>query len=166
MKEKNILFGNNDFARGMKSKKVKNKLNDPEPDQWEPAYNTDIHAMVLLADDDELRLSAETEDVKKTLAGIAILVTEEIGESISEKLASGRKINIEHFGYADGISQPRYFTEDIRTSPDDLQPLSVVLIKDPFTNKDENNYGSFWFIENWNRMLKDLIISLLNFHET
>lgn len=139
----NILYGNNDFVNGMKSRKVRNKLKDPEPDQWEEAYNTDIHAMILLADDDSLTLDTETTNVKHSLEGIATVLKDESGENLIETLANGRKIHTEHFGFADGISQPRYFTEDPRTSPIDLQPLSLALVKDPFTNKDDANYGSF-----------------------
>lgn len=139
----NNIFGNNDFVKGMKSGRVNNKLKDPEVDQWEQEYNTDIHAMVLLADDDESRLNTEIDIVKNSLEGIAIIVKEETGENLSEPLPGGKKMHIEHFGYADGISQPRYFTEDIRTSPIDLQPLSLILVKDPFTNEDDMNYGSF-----------------------
>jgi len=141
--ENNILYGNNDFVKSMKSKRVNKKLKDPKPDQWEQEYNTDIHAMVLLADEDESRLSTETGKVKKSLEGIAMIVKEEKGDGITEALPNGRKMHIEHFGFADGISQPRYFTEDTRTSPIDLQPLSLILVKDPFTNKDDGNYGSF-----------------------
>jgi Dyp-type peroxidase family len=141
--DKNIMYGNNYFVKGMKSKIVNKKLKDPKLDQWEQEYNTDIHAMLLLADDDQSRLNTETNEVKKSLAGIAIIVKEETGEGITEKLGNGAEINLEHFGYADGISQPRYFTEDRRTSPIDLQPLSLVLVKDPFTKRDDDNYGSF-----------------------
>ncbi len=143
IENENILFGNNDFVNGMKSNRVNNKLKDPELNQWDQEYNTDIHAMVLLADDDEPRLKTETDNVKNSLEGIAMIVKEEIGKDLTETLANGKKMHVEHFGYADGISQPRYFKEDPRTSPVDLQPLSLVLVKDPFTNKEDENYGSF-----------------------
>ncbi|HXL54942.1 MAG TPA: Dyp-type peroxidase [Chitinophagaceae bacterium] len=137
------IFGSNDFVRGMKSRRVNNKLKDPEVHHWEQEYATDMHAMVLLADDDEARLNAEIDTVKNSLQGIATIIKEEEGHDINARLPNGKKIHTEHFGYADGISQPRYFTEDIKTSPVDLQPLSIILVKDPFTNKDDTNYGSF-----------------------
>jgi Dyp-type peroxidase family len=141
-KENEIIFGNNAFVDGMKSKKINRKLKDPELNMWEQEYTMDIHAMILLADDDALRLNTEIDVVKNSLQGVAEIIKEEAGDDLTATLSNGKKIHIEHFGYSDGISQPRYFTEDPRTSPVDLQPLSLVLIKDPFTNNDDNNYGS------------------------
>lgn len=143
IENENILFGNNDFVNGMKSNKVRNRLKDPDTSQWEQEYNTDVHAMVLLADDDESILDVETQQIKNSLQSMAAIIKDETGENIVETLVNGRTLHIEHFGFADGISQPRYFTEDPRTSPVDLQPLSLVLVKDPFTNKEDENYGSF-----------------------
>ncbi len=143
LKKQNLLYGNNAFVHGMKSIKVNKRLKDPEPRVWEQEYNSDIHAMILLADDDTARLDSEATKVKDSLQGIAMIVKEEIGNDITEKLPSGRKIHVEHFGFSDGISQPRFFIEDSRTSPLDLQPLNIVLVKDPFTAGSDNNYGSF-----------------------
>ena len=143
IEKQNLIYGNNDFVRGMKSENVKKKLEDPEVSLWEHEYSTDIHAMVLLADDDEATLNIEAGEVKNSLGSVATIVKEEIGANVFETLAMGRRIPIEHFGYADGISQPRYFTEDKRTSPIDLQPLSLVLVKDPFTDPADQNFGSF-----------------------
>ena len=140
--DENTMYGNNDFVRGMKSNRVNNRLKDPETSEWEQVYNKDIHALVLLADDDVARLGNEIDLTKNSLQGIASVITEEAGDNLTGTFPGNKKMNIEHFGYADGISQPRYFTEDTRTSPVDLQPLSLVLVKDPFTNKDEPFYGS------------------------
>jgi len=135
--------GNNDFVRGMRSNKVNNKLKDPEPTEWEQNYNTDIHAMILLADDDEIRLQTETDLLKTSLAGIANIVAEETGKNLTG-IFGGRKRNLEHFGYADGVSQPTYFNGPavVLTSPVELQPLKIILVKDPFTAHD-NDFGSF-----------------------
>lgn len=140
----NTLAGNSDFVSGMKSKKVKRKLKDPDVNEWEQGYNTDIHALVLLADDDASVLKTEFNNLKISLAGIAVFVKEEIGKNLTS-IFGGKKRNLEHFGYADGISQPSYFIgPDVHlTSPKELQPLNILLVKDPFTKKDDNNYGSF-----------------------
>jgi Dyp-type peroxidase family len=138
----NFSFGNMDFIRGMKSERVRNKLNDPAPGEWEQGYNTDIHAMLLLADDDSIRLKAELENVKRSLAGIATIIKEETGNNITG-IFGQKKRNLEHFGYADGISQPTYFKGADLSSPIELQPLNILLVKDPFTKKNDSNYGSF-----------------------
>lgn len=169
----NLLYGNNDFVNGMKSNRVNKKLADPHPDQWEAAYNSDIHAMILLADDNSATLANETKDLKHSLTGVSLIVQEERGENLYATSESGRKRAIEHFGYADGISQPRYFTEDPRTSPVDLQPLSLVLAKDPFTSKEDDNYGSFLVyrklsqdVAGFNKKIKELAEHLtLNSHQ-
>src|SRR4029077_14739757 len=135
--------------------------------EWEQEYNTDIHAMVLLADDDESRLNNEIEDVKNSLQGNALIIKEEVGDDITRTLDNGKKIHIEHFGYSDGISQPRYFTEDTKTSPVDLQPLNIILVKDPFTDDDDANYGSFLVfrkleqdVEGFNKRVSELAANL------
>lgn len=137
-----ITVGNNDFVRGMRSDGVNKKLDDPETGQWEQEYNTDIHAMVLLADDDSTRLNTEIENIKGSMADVAVVIKEEIGNNLTAIFGQNKR-NLEHFGYADGISQPRYFTEDERTSPIDLQPLNIILVKDPFADNGDNNFGSF-----------------------
>jgi Dyp-type peroxidase family len=136
--------GNNDFVRGMKSSKVNNKLKDPELEEWEQDYNTDIHAMVLLADDDAAILQAEADTLKASLTGVAEVVAEETGKNLTG-IFGGRKRNLEHFGYADGVSQPTYFNGPgvVLTSPVELQPLNIILVKDPFTDKHDNSFGSF-----------------------
>lgn len=81
--------------------------------------------------------------MKLSLDGVAIIAKEETGGNIMATFETGKKMYIEHFGFADGISQPRYFNEDRRTSATDLQPLNIVLVKDPFTNPAGEHYGSF-----------------------
>ena len=139
-----LSCGNNDFVRGMKSSKVNNKLKDPELEEWEQNYNTEIHALVLLADDDAARLQNEIDGLKASLAGIADIVAEETGKNLTG-IFGGRKRNLEHFGYADGVSQPSYFNGPgvVLSSPVELQPLKIILVKDPFTPKKDNSFGSF-----------------------
>jgi Dyp-type peroxidase family len=98
--------------------------------------------MILLADDEAPTLDIEIRDIKTSLAGIAVVLKEEIGTNITD-IFGGKKRNIEHFGYADGISQPTYFTGVPVTSPFELQPLNILLVKDPFIENGDHNYGSF-----------------------
>ena len=74
----NTLAGNSDFVSGMKSKKVIRKLKDPDVNEWEQGYNTNIHALVLLADDEASVLETEFNNLKISLADIAVFVKEEI----------------------------------------------------------------------------------------
>lgn len=136
------IAGADPFVLGMRSKKINKNLSDPDPNEWENEYNTDIHAMMLLADDDAVRLDVEITGIKASLEGIASILKEETGDNITD-VFGGKKRNIEHFGYADGISQPSYFSDVPVSSPFELQPLNILLVKDPFTDKEDSNYGSF-----------------------
>src|SRR6202035_3864943 len=56
-------------------------------------------------------------------------------------------VNIEHFGYADGVSHPLYYKDEIEGQPstknwNDQEPLNLVLVRDP-NGRDKNSHGSF-----------------------
>jgi Dyp-type peroxidase family len=162
---------NRSFIEGMKSGRVRRELSDPSVDQWEAGYQKNLDAMILLADDDEGKLATAAGEVKASLNGIAAVVAEEEGLDLRDPIVPGGH---EHFGYKDGISQPRFFTDDVdRTQKDNidlnvtqwnpLQPLEIILVKDPFTNKQDDNYGSFLVyrkleqdVEGFNARLADL----------
>lgn len=138
--------GNRIFGKGMKSKRARKLLNDPPLTDWEEKYTEDIDAMILLADDDKhkSRLNREIDEMKESLTDIADIISEETGAGLPD--------GIEHFGYRDGVSNPRYFKKDIEKEAinrggidkwNPAAPLDIILIKDPFTDKQDNNYGSF-----------------------
>lgn len=106
------------FIAGMKASQA--ALADPAVSAWEPLYQGDLHAVVVLAHDDENALG----EAVRTLyppTGVEILGSE-IGRAMRNDDLS---VN-EHFGYADGISQP----------PD---PSIVALVPDP----SGQGYGSY-----------------------
>jgi Dyp-type peroxidase family len=142
---------NRSFIDGMKSGRVRRELSDPPFDEWQAGYQKNLDAMILLADDDKDKLAAAAEEVKNSLNGIAAVVAEEKGADLKDPIVPGGH---EHFGYKDGISQPRFFPDDVDKAQKDnidlnmtqwnpLQPLEIILVKDPFTDKHDNNYGSF-----------------------
>ncbi len=94
------------FRDGMRSRAA--KLDDPPVNDWESAYQVPrrrIHALLVLANDDPVRLEAFRVRVAGTVAseGGTIL----IGERGDQLFRDG--LPIEHFGYADGLSQPKFF---------------------------------------------------------
>ncbi len=142
---------NRSFVDGMKSSRVRRELSDPPVEKWQAGYQKNLDAMILLADDDEGKLTAAAGAVKASLHGLAAVVAEEKGLDLKDPIVPGGH---EHFGYKDGISQPRFFTDDVdKTQKDNidlnmtqwnpLQPLEIVLVKDPFTDPNDHNYGSF-----------------------
>ena len=69
-----------------------------------------IDAMLLLADNSPEIVARKAGEVVRSLAdsGLAVTVAIEIGQV----LRNGKKENIEHFGYVDGRSQPRFLRTD------------------------------------------------------
>lgn len=139
--------GNQSFRYGMKNESVKNYLGDPPVEDWDAGLQEkEIHALVLLADDDVDNLNQEVDRLSPGL--------EEIGEIVHREngflLKRGDQV-IEHFGFADGVSQPLFLKGDIDKALasdgnfdkwDPTAPLSLVLAKDP-KGKTEDSYGSY-----------------------
>jgi Dyp-type peroxidase family len=121
------------FRDGMAA--ARTELNDPPRDAWGIAYQEELHAMLLLADDDVDRLHDVGKRVEAGLDGIATVIGREHGRALRN--ADGKAI--EHFGYADGISQPLFLSRDLAraradhgvTSWDPSAPLGLVLLSDP-----------------------------------
>lgn len=156
-------FEDNDesFREGMKHKDfdllgriVDTSNKDPEPGEWEAGYQSIIHAMILLADDDHTKLEAEVDIVVVTdnLSGFARVLVTEYGEVLRNDTlqANGKGQPIEHFGYVDGRSIPVFLREDIereeaagnnRWNP--AANLSLVLVADPFAD-EEDCFGSYF----------------------
>ncbi len=107
------------FRAGLKSRA--GALNDPPVATWDSHFQTDIGAMLLIADSDTLNkvgkpiagsAKKKIEAMRKQLlspppVGINVL-GEEIGLEMRNELGDG----IEHFGDVDGRSQPLLLVED------------------------------------------------------
>ncbi len=138
-------FAANDFEKafidGMKNRGT--LLSDPAPAEWQfsRAEEQDISAMILIACGDEAVIKNEVSSIDKTMpAGIKIIHRQK-----GEVLRNEHGIGIEHFGYADGVSQPDLLGE---TQPgqfwdDTMDPTEVCLFKDPLVN-EERAMGSYF----------------------
>lgn len=136
------------FKIGMSDKNIQDKLNDPKVSQWEEGFRDEIHAMVLIADDDEIKLGNATRDVVEELDKLGKILTVEFGNAIRNKNGDG----LEHFGYVDGISQPLFFEDELKSyieqnnGKHDFDPSadsSQVLVNDPLTN-EKDAFGSYF----------------------
>jgi deferrochelatase/peroxidase EfeB len=154
------------FLTGMKG--AAGELLDSIADPVEPleiAYlDGHLHALLLLADDDEDHLlrTARREVDRIDRGGVATVVAVERGSVLRNAEGQG----IEHFGYADGRSQPLFLQSDfahledgkivpgktkerIADATGDLEywnpfaPLQLVLLKDPLV-ADPLAYGSYY----------------------
>src|SRR5262249_4973567 len=89
-------------------------INDPPVSRWEPDFQSDIHAMVLLADDDRLRIDGNVDWNVAQLPAIGITGFVKRGDALRYDFGPPRGVlDIEHFGHQDGVSNPRMVVADI-----------------------------------------------------
>ncbi|HEX3070090.1 MAG TPA: Dyp-type peroxidase [Thermoanaerobaculia bacterium] len=129
------------FFRGMKRNP---RLKDPAFASWERPYQDDIHAMLLLADDNPSFLARRTGEVMHVIRQFATIVTVEHGAALRDETGEG----LEHFGFKDGLSGPVFFRTDLKRPVgeprawNDAASLRLALLRDPMVN-DEAACGSF-----------------------
>jgi deferrochelatase/peroxidase EfeB len=132
-----------EFIEGMKG--AQERLADPGVEEWETGYQQPIHAMVLLADNDEGFLLRAARHLLGTVQGVAEICAIEYGRVIRHPHT---RQTYEHFGYVDGRSQPLFFKKDViketdkRGGTEQWNPKagpSLVLVEDP--NGDPENQG-------------------------
>ncbi|KPM47885.1 Dyp-type peroxidase [Jiulongibacter sediminis] len=147
-KAQRLFSGNTSFINGMK----RAALNDPEPSKWDEVYQENCHFMLLLADDSKSTLVNQVEKIKRETSSFLQTLHIEYGNAIFNK----NKAAIEHFGYADGISQPLFFEDEFEKYLNDhrirnLKDLKfdpraegkLVLVKDKFVDEPHSK-GSFF----------------------
>lgn len=116
----------------------------------EMAYTNDtIDALLLLANDNDTYLFGIAEQVIARLASDGIASTVAFERGIVRRNAADQ--GIEHFDYADGISQPLFFTTDLEELEkkeavdrwDPSAPLRLAIFRDPGID-DEDAFGSYY----------------------
>lgn len=135
------------FEQGMRTDAARTLLKDPKFSEWDSGWlatdgaPTAIHAMLLLADDKQENVAAAVQAAEASVGQFGGQVRiQEHGNVIRNANTDG----IEHFGYADGISQPVFLTEDVE--PTVIHPLDteleveeLALVADAF-----GSFGSFF----------------------
>jgi Dyp-type peroxidase family len=145
-----VMPGDESFVRGMKDPASRNVLHDPPPSTWEPPYQEEIHAVVLIGDATDGGMSAARNEILDLVTGSITILGEEIG--LGQRNGSGD--GIEHFGYVDGRSQPLFLTEDVddelANTPgnafvwDPAFKLNRVLVNDPAAPNPDVHCGSYF----------------------
>jgi Dyp-type peroxidase family len=164
------------FAAGMKARKP--YLLDPEITTWDAGFQTEIHALVILAGDSEASVNKAADAVIASLSAaadgvIGVVVARENGTGLTRQLDPNDPstvAHVEHFGYVDGRSQPVLLAEQLAAEKaaggisawDPSAPLSLALVPDPL-GKGEASYGSFLVfrkleqnVRAWNRAVSSL----------
>jgi Dyp-type peroxidase family len=138
-----LPFDDGAFLCGMKA--AQHRLNDPPQEDWEKAYQHEIHAMVLLADDDtphlRQRLRRRADELRTAVEKFAESCLVEFGKVMWNRQNYPQEYPVEHFGFVDGRSQPLFFQRDIeresveRDGTDVWDPGAgpdLVLVPDPY----------------------------------
>jgi Dyp-type peroxidase family len=141
------------FVNGMENA----GLNDPDKKLWDEGFRGELHAMILIGDDNREKLATETRAILEQLYPLGDITTIEYGNVIRNENNDG----IEHFGYVDGVSQPLFFEDELEKyieqnlgknflnlSKKDLTfdpsaDKELVLVNDPLTNT-KDAYGSYF----------------------
>ena len=142
--------GNSAFGAGMKDASSRSDLGDPVVTDWQEGFRGDIHAMVMIADDDADEVAAHVASLEAILdeAGCKV-VHKQNGKVIRNAQGNG----LEHFGYVDGRSQPLMLMEDIEAESrdegiahwDPTSSLDKALVSDPLAeDPDGLSFGSFF----------------------
>ncbi|NET34250.1 MAG: peroxidase, partial [Cyanothece sp. SIO1E1] len=135
------------FRMGMSHDEIRSALNDPKPETWEEGFQHEIHALVLMADDDVVALTQTVNQMIRDLQQVAEILHREDGFV----LRNGAGQAIEHFGFVDGISQPLFLKRDIAKAQingcdfnqwDPRASLDIILVKDP-NGRTDDSYGSY-----------------------
>jgi len=143
--------GDTQFSQpgGMKGSRA--DLRDPVVSTWDPAYQGEIHAVVLIGDGAEHQQRYET-----TRHAVLDLLTDGItvlGEEAGRSLVNANGHGIEHFGYVDGRSQPLFLDEDIKDETDEQDgtdnwdpafPLRQIIVEDPAAPDPSTHFGSYF----------------------
>jgi len=128
------------FQQGMKLRQ--NALLDPPDSSWDKNFRNQIDALIIIADNNPEVLNQKRVELERSLKEIATNIFNEQGDTLRQDF-NGNKLVVEHFGYADGISQPNFFKDNENSgSQFSDAPLNLVLIQDPF-GKSGVSFGSF-----------------------
>lgn len=159
------------FLNGMKSGTISA---DPDPGEWDPTFQEDVDAVIIIAKDptDTTRILAQ--EVIESFPAAVRLIGKEHGKALKQEK--------EHFGFADGISQPIYFEDDLNdelrgnSSFNNWNPfaaLNLVLTKDSLgkafiddgkpTDQGNHSYGSYLVfrkleqdVQGWNKAVVEV----------
>src|SRR5262249_32310518 len=107
-------------------------LQDPSRLHWDHGYRVRMHALVLMAGADVTSLNKAVHHAEEEMG--------DFGRGLCKETGTARrrgKYAVEHFGFADGISQPVFFKGEAGA-----EGPKIVLEKDPLAD-DPDAFGSY-----------------------
>lgn len=130
----------------LRSSFKKGKMNKGK---WASPYNNEIHAMILLANENENDLDVAEKQVSDFFYNLCDIFHVERG---SRREFGEKGLSTEHFGFVDNISNPLFFLQDYEKAKekeakkqfdhyDPKASLSLVLVPD--VHGGDNAYGSY-----------------------
>jgi len=136
------------FQLGMKRRQY--ALIDPPFSAWEPAYQRDIDALVIIAADNLTDVEKKESEITDKLRGIATVATVDRGIKVRRQFNNQTEdAVVEHFGFTDGIGDPRFLKEDLERKEKGETAkrlfsarLNLVLVPDPLGTPNVS-FGSF-----------------------
>jgi Dyp-type peroxidase family len=134
------------FANGAKASAAKLGDGDTQVD-WEGPFRNNVDILIIVADDDPEKAVRLAEMVIAEVKAFSTLLLNQKGHVLYRTVDLTEHVNIEHFGYADGVSHPLYYKDEIETQSsttnwNDEEPLNLVVVPDPH-GRDYNSFGSF-----------------------
>lgn len=134
------------FANGAKASAAKLGDGDVQVD-WEAPFRNSVDILIIVADDQPQKALKLAEVLIAELKAFSTLLLNQKGHVLYRTVGLTEPVNIEHFGYADGISHPLYYKDEIEAQAstknwNDQEPLNLVLVRDP-NGRDNNSCGSF-----------------------
>jgi len=131
------------FKQGLANRKEENvHILGDRSETWDQPFQKEIHGILSIANDDLAILKSEITHYKAEFKDKIKILHIEFGKVYKNE----NNQPIEHFGYADGISQPLFFKKDIAKKKTKYwnpeAGLDLVLVKDIGT-KEEDCFGSF-----------------------
>ncbi len=134
-----IPSSDSSFTNGLKASK--DLLSDNLED-WETPFLDTIDALIIVADENVSNASDDKNRILNEISGFSTVVHIQKGKILRNQ----HGIGIEHFGYADGISQPNFLANNDTPAvqwEDNGALLSTLLVPDPATTVPDS-FGSFY----------------------
>ncbi|NMH89570.1 Dyp-type peroxidase [Flavivirga algicola] len=154
-----------DTGPGGLHKRTINPLND-HLENWEEPFKQNIDALLILAYGGESLESKKSENyldeavekIKAEIEGTATILSIEKGYT----LRNGKGKVIEHFGFADGISNPVFFKSDFQSWEekegtdlyDPSAPFGLLAVNDPGGRSAVNSFGSYFVYRKMQQNIK------------